>query len=379
MTRTAKNQGVIRDIDNQQSLLDVAESYLQESVAPVASDIDSHPEALRDALKGLGDRSLLALKVPQLWGGAEVNEATFRRFQQLVPRYSGALAFLQTQHQSAGGLLAKSENEFLKQQYLPRMGKGEVLVGVGFSQLRRNGEPLVKAIPVEGGYQVTGTVPWVTGFGFFQDFIVGAVLPDGRELYGIVPFTETNREIGGAIAFSEPMELAAMTSTNTVTAALTHWFLPQEQVLFVKKPGAIHESDKKNVLNHGFFALGCAGAGLDILETTAKRKQLEFIQYAFESLHEEFTCCQAAMMQALPPNSCPWEERLQLRVWAINLAGRCANAAVTASSGAANTKYHGAQRVYREALVFTVSGQTTAVMEATLTRLVNFTSCGEAG
>lgn len=49
---------------------------------------------------------------------------------------------------------------------------------------------------------------------------------------------------------------------------------------------------------------------------------------------------------------------------------RCANAAITVSSGAANYQDHPAQRVYREALVFAVSGQTTAVMEATLAELI---------
>ena len=372
MSLTAKNQGVARKSgqDDPQTLLDLAESYLRESVAPLASEIDCDPEALRDALKGMGNRSLLALRVPKIWGGAELNEETYRRFQQLVPRYSGALAFLQTQHQSAAEMLANSENESLKRQYLPYMSKGQVLVGVGFSQLRRKGDPLVKAIPVEGGYLLNGEVPWVTGFGFFQNFIVGAALPDGRAVYGMVPFVETFQETGGGIAFSEPMELGAIASTNTVTATLTHWFLPQERVVFVKKAGAIHENDKKNVLYHGFSALGCARAGLDILEAAAKTKQLPFLKPAFDSLNEELTRCQTAIMQALPADSKTWEERLQLRAWAINLALRCANAAVTVSSGAANYRYHAAHRVYREALVFTVSGQTTAVMEATLAQLL---------
>jgi hypothetical protein len=60
---------------------------------------------------------------------------------------------------------------------------------------------------------------------------------------------------------------------------------------------------------------------------------------------------------------------VQLRAWAIDLAARIAHAAVTVSSGAANYSHHDAQRVYREALVFTVTGQTRAVMEATLERL----------
>jgi alkylation response protein AidB-like acyl-CoA dehydrogenase len=382
MSLTAKHQDIADNIerDDQQTLLDLAKSYLRESVAPRASEIDHDPEVLRDALKGMGDRSLLALRVPNVWGGAGVTEETYRRFQQLVSRYSGALAFLQTQHQSAADMLTNSENESLKRQYLPYMSTGQVLVGVGFSQLRRPGEPLVKATPVKGGYQLDGQVPWVTGFGFFQDFIVGAMLPDNRAVYGVVPCVDTLQADQGAlakhtdrlIAFSEPMQLAAMASTNTVTATLSHWFLPEERVIFIRPGGAIHESDKKNVLHHGFFALGCARAGLDILEAAYHTKQLPFIKLAFESLNEEVTRCDAAMMQALSPESQPWEERLQLRAWAINLALRCAHAAVTVSSGAANYTHHPAQRVYREALVFTVSGQTTAVMEATLDRLVNF-------
>lgn len=379
MSLTSQNQGVEQksDRDNQQ-LLDLAQSYLRESVAPLAGEIDRDPEVMRDALKGMGDRSLLALRVPKCWGGAEVSEETYRCFQQLVPRYSGALAFLQTQHQSAGQILTNGNNESLKQQYLPRMGNGQVLVGVGFSQLRRPGEPLVKALPVEGGYQLDGKVPWVTGFGFFHNFIVGATLPDGSAIYGVVPFSETIQTVSSmlnatstqsSITFSEPMQLAAMESTNTVTATLTHWFLADEHVVFVKPAGAIHENGKRNVLHHGFFALGCARAGLDIVEAAYQAKQLPFIRSAFESLHQELTRCQSDMMQALPPDSQSWEQRLQLRAWAIDLAIRCASAAVAVSSGAANSIDHPAQRVYREALVFAVSGQTTAVMEATLARL----------
>jgi alkylation response protein AidB-like acyl-CoA dehydrogenase len=377
MPVTEKNQGVTQTIDGdeQQTLLNLAESFLRESVAPMASQIDTHPEALQEALQGLGERFLLALRVPKAWGGGGVNEATYRRFQMLVPRYSGALAFLQTQHQSAAGFLTKSNNELLKRKYLPYMGKGHVLIGVGFSQLRRKGDPLVKAIPVTGGYQIEGTVPWVTGFGFFQEFIVAATLPDGRAVYGVVPFVETVQETGGTITLSEPMELGAIASTNTVTATLTHWFLPEECVVFIQPAGAIHENDQRNVLHHSFFALGCAKAGLDIVEVAYQTKQLPFIQRAFEELNNELARCESAIMQALSPNSQTWEAQLQLRAWAINLAQRCASAAVTVSSGAANYRYHVAQRVYREALVFTVSGQTIAVMEATLGRLVHGGNC----
>ncbi len=352
-------------------LLVRAERYFQEIIAPQAATIDCNPEALRKAIQGMGHLSLLALRIPKSWGGAELSELDYCRFQITIARYSGALTFLQTQHQSAANQIANSNNQYLKQEYLPFMAEGKVLVGVGFSQLRRRGEPLMKAIPVAGGYLLEGEVPWITGFGFFQDFIIGATLPDGGELYGIAPFKATIQQSGGSISFSDILELNAMGSANTVKGRLKGWFLEGDRLLRIKPAGSIHQNDKKNVLHHGFYALGCAWAALDILELAEKKKGLASIQEAFVSLKRELTNCQFVMFVAVKMENKCFEEKLALRVKAINLARKCAGAAVVASSGGANSKYNPAGRVYREALMFSVFGQTTAVMEATLSQLIN--------
>ncbi len=232
----------------------------------------------------------------------------------------------------------------------------------------REGEPLIIAVPVTGGYQLDGVVPWVTGWGFFKEFIVAATLPDNRAVFGIVPFSETYQS-GGRITFTTPAQLAAMTSTNTVTATLTNWFLPTDRVVSVKPAGWIDENDQNNVLRPTFLTTGCALAGLDILESAAQTKSLPFITNAFESLQQELSNCRTAIREAQQHSSLGMLLRLQLRGWAIDLTARIAHAAVTVSSGAANYSNHAAQRVYREVLVFTVTGQTRAVMEATLERL----------
>jgi kynurenine formamidase/alkylation response protein AidB-like acyl-CoA dehydrogenase len=350
-------------MDCDRSILDITNSFLLQEVAPKANEIDSNPQALYQALQSLGKLNLLALRSDK-----QVSEETFGDFQELIARYSGALAFVQTQHQSAATMLVNSSNSALQQTYLKRMGNGEVLMGVGFSQLRRGGEPLTLAVPVAGGYQLDGVVPWVTGWGLFQDFIVAATLPDGSAVFGIVPFVQTSQKSRGEITFTTPAQLAAMTSSNTVSATLTRWFLPTEHVVFIKPPGWIHENDKNNILRATFLATGCAFAGLDILEAVKENKSLSFITNAFESLLQELTKCRTLIREA-QQKSIGTAELLQMRAWAIDLATRIAHAAVTVSSGAANYMHHPAQRVYREALVFTVTGQTTAVMEATLQRL----------
>ncbi len=279
-------------------VIETAKSYLLNQVAAKANDIDTNYQLLKDALRGLGELGLLALRLPQDWGGKQVSETTFGEFQELVARYSGALAFLQTQHQSAAGILASSTNSYLQQTYLPHMAKGEVLVGVGFSQLRREGEPLTAAIPVSGGYQIDGIVPWVTGWNIFQNFIVAATLPDGQAVFGIVPFQETEQESGGKIEFTLPAQLAAMTSTNTVSATLKRYFLPQKQVVAVKPADWIHENDKNNVLRPTFLLTGCALAALDIIQSATNTKSLPFIDNAFVSLQQELSNCRAAIRKA---------------------------------------------------------------------------------
>ncbi|GAX42460.1 cyclase family protein [Tolypothrix sp. NIES-4075] len=350
-------------MDCDRSILDTTNSFLLQEVAPKANEIDSDPQALFEALQGLGKLGLLALRSDK-----QVSEATFGDFQELIARYSGALAFVQTQHQSAAAMLSTSNNSTLKQAYLPQMSNGEVLIGVGFSHLRRQGEPLTLAVPVAGGYQLDGIVPWVTGWNLFQHFIVAATLPDGSAVFGIVPFVQTSQKSRGEITFTAPAQLAAMISSNTVSATLTRWFLPQERVVFIKPPGWIHENSKNNILRPTFLATGCAFAGLDIIEAAKESKSLPFINDAFDSLLQELTQCRTLIREA-QQKSIGTAERLQMRAWAIDLATRIAHAAVTVSSGSANYMHHPAQRIYREALVFTVTGQTTAVMEATLQRL----------
>lgn len=349
-----------------EAVLKTAEQFLREEVAPKAQEIDRDPEMVRWALKGLCERNLMGLRIPQAYGGPEIGEEAFRHFQEACARYSGTLSFLQTQHQSAGSMISKSGNEALKNEYLPKMGNGEKLVGIGFSQLRRGGPPIMRATEAEGGYVVEGHVPWVTGFDFYPEFLLGATLADGRAVFAVVPLVS-----GDGIRISEPMKLTAMEAANTVTVDFDSYFVPHEKVCFIREAGWIKNNDQINIALQGHFALGCAQAGLDIVLAAAEKKNLDFARSTHATLAKELAECreQTRLAQQGVALEETTEERLKVRAWAIDLAVRCAHAGVAVSSGAANSIHHPAQRVYREALVYTVSAQTAQIMEATLSRL----------
>lgn len=351
------------------SLVQPISELLQARVRPLAAEIDRDPEALRAALSILCEHGLMALKRPLEFGGPEWGEEDFRTFQEEVARASGALAFLQTQHQSAVGLLSRSPNEAMKREWLPKMADGEALVGIGFSQLRRPGPPLVRATQHGDNIRFDGHVPWITGYGFFSHFLLAGELPDGRSAFALVPFAESP-----AMRISPPMRLSGMEAAQTVTADLDGLVVSSAEVMDFKPPKWIFRNDLINITLQGYFAIGCALAGIDVVREQGTKKSSDTVLVAAQLLLDEVTACRDAMRKAMASgNELTTHEKLQLRARAITLATRCAHAAVVASGGSANLVDHPANRVLRESLVFSVSGQTTEIRDETLARLANGT------
>jgi alkylation response protein AidB-like acyl-CoA dehydrogenase len=346
-------------------MLKEAIQFFRDEVQPNAYAIDREPKSMLIAFNGLRERGLLALKRPAEFGGPALSETDFRRFQEEIARYSGALAFLQTQHQSAVSLINKQGSDALKQAYLPHMHDTKT-VGLGFSQLRRAGNPICRAILVDGGFQIDGFVPWITGKGYFDEYIIGATLPNGQSLFGLIPL----RNVKGQ-TLSKPMKLAAMEAASTVTAQLDGYFLPNSRVAFIQDKDWIKANDAFNITLQGHFAIGCAMAGIDIVRDNGQKRGLTFLAKAADDLTKEVEDCRQALIDSQRDFSeLTAPDRLKKRAWAIDVMMRCAQAAVTSSSGAANTADHPANRVLREAIVFSVSAQTQPIMEATMDRLV---------
>lgn len=351
-------------------MLEAALDFLRDEVRPNAERIDHDPEAMRVAFDGLRRLKLLALRRHEKYGGPNLSESEFRAFQEEIARASGALAFLQTQHQSAVSLLGRHASDSIRERYLPSMDS-TLCVGLGFSQLRRSGPPICRAVPEGDGFRISGEVPWITGLGFFDEYIVGASLPDGQAVFGLVPF----REVEGQ-KLSSPMKLTAMEAASTVVGELSDFFLAADRVAFVKPPGWIRANDAFNVTLQGHFAVGCAMAGIDVVLENAVKKKLDFLEQSAHCLQAELHALRHRLVDSqgdFSDETMP--QRLELRGQVIELMMRSAHAAVVSSSGASNVAGHPAGRILREAIVFSVSAQTGAIMEATMKLLVRDRGC----
>ena len=127
-----------------------SKTLLETLIADQATAIDRDPAALAKAFQQLGENHLLGLLAPTSWGGQAWSSDQVYQFIEQSARYSGALAFLQIQHQRAVQELAESTNEPLKEQYLRDATSGRLGLGVGYSHLRRPHPPRT-AQAEEGG------------------------------------------------------------------------------------------------------------------------------------------------------------------------------------------------------------------------------------
>jgi len=341
-------------------LLSAALEFLSTWVRPRAGELDRDVGALRGALAELGRRGLLGLRVPADYDGLNYSPLDFRRFQEASARASGALAFLESQHQSACSLLARCSNAPLRARLLPRLARGLDSSAIAFSHLRRSGPPPVMATPTAGGYRLEGRLPWVTGWGIFTLCVTAAPLADGRILFAVHPLGALD-----GMSASPPLDLAAMAVTQTVTVELDGFLVPEHDILDVHPATWIQENDRIAVALQSPLALGCAQAGIDVLRQEATKRGSATMAAAADRLDRELAAVREEAYRAMEENG-DLERSLRARSAAIEMAGRTTHAAVVGAAGAGNLMSHPAQRVYREALAFSVLALSPPIQAAAL-------------
>jgi alkylation response protein AidB-like acyl-CoA dehydrogenase len=367
---------------DESAILTAARQVAETILGPNAQESDRAPGPNPINFRALADAGLLGLALPREYGGLDASGATQREYTEILASYCGVTTFTQAQHHGPSRMIANGPNETLKRRLLPDLASGRRMCAVSFAHLRRPGPPVLRADPVAGGYRLTGTAPWVTGWGLMDQVVFGATLPDGRFVYAWSPgsredfpdlFADAGPENGdwGTLRASAPIPLCAMNASATVELTCENWFIPEAHKLSESDRETMRRNDRNGVLGATTMPIGCATGSVRLLCETAERRSLAPIRRAAESFVAELGELreQIAYWNARVQEPEFFENAARVRAWGIELAVRVAHAAVTAGSGAANLLTHPAQRLLREAMFYTIQAQTQEVMDATLARL----------
>jgi alkylation response protein AidB-like acyl-CoA dehydrogenase len=150
-------------------LQDVVRRLAQDKVKPRARDIDRSSEYPLDIFEAFRDAGLLALCIPEAYGGAGAGILGLTIAIEEVAKYSNtaALMLLLTRLPTGPVMIAGSEEQ--KQKYLPGIADGSLRAAFGLSEPQAGSDVMgmrTRAVPDpdrQGGWVLSGTKCWMSG------------------------------------------------------------------------------------------------------------------------------------------------------------------------------------------------------------------------
>ncbi|GHH85594.1 acyl-CoA dehydrogenase [Streptomyces sulfonofaciens] len=341
-------------------LVERARRLAADVLVPDAERIDQEgvPASHLDAVRRSG---LLGLHAPEAYGGAAAPAAVARETAEILAGACCSTWFVQTQHHTPVTTLAAADRP-VRERLLRPLAGGTLLAGVAYSYLRAFPRVVVRATQERGGWRFDGRVPWYTGWGLNDVFMLGALTEAGEVLFG---FAEARAQPG--LRPSAPLRLAALAASRTVALDLDGLWLPEDAVALRVPYEEWAAADRARTANTSPAVFGVARAALGVLAESgdpqaartarALGARLERVRSAAYALTDD------------PATHERVEERLAVKTDAYAVLSAATTAAVVAGGGRAMGLDNRAQRLAREGLFLQVQGQTADVRAAQLAAL----------
>ena len=320
-----------------------------------------------EAMRRCAEAGFYRWFVPKEVGGFGWSSTEIAKGYLELSKANLTVTFILTQRVAALRRIAGCNNEPLKERLLEALLSGQQSATVGISHLTTSrqhlGKPVLSATEVEGGFQVNGMSPWVTG-GCGADWILmgGSVVDsqgnsDGREILFVVKTSNAN------VTVKPGFDLIALSASETGAVAVEDVHVPVEDVV----GGPVEKVLTGNGggaggLQTSVLALGIAKAAIDFIESEARRRcDLAPAQTSLRSQHESL--CRDLFAAT---DGSTEVTAAEIRSQANSLALRATQSALVAAKGAGFVTGHPVGRWCREALFFLVWSCPQEVSQANL-------------
>ncbi|MCP5119595.1 MAG: acyl-CoA dehydrogenase, partial [bacterium] len=249
--------------EEHQAIAETTTEFFTKEVAPLVPEMQSNPTAAVPLLKKAGDLGLLAVVVPERYGGMEMDLPSAMIVAECLGR-DGSYSVWHSAHSGLGTmptLLFGAEDQ--KQRYLPKLASGELIASYCLSEPQSGSDALnvkTKATLAPGGshYILNGQKMWVSNGGGAGLFTVFAKVDGDKFTAFLIEQTSEGLSVG---AEEKKMGLKG---NSTCALYLDNVRVPVENLLGEVGRGHVIAF---NVLNLGRLQLGsgCVGGSKNVL------------------------------------------------------------------------------------------------------------------
>ena len=299
------------------------------------------------------------------------------RWRELTERLAGIDAstwFCWTQHQTPLRTLAAGGNQptavALQERWLPGMKSGSVLAAVAFAHIRRPGAANPVAKQIDGMWQLSGTLDWVTSWDIADVVMLMALTEDKSQIVTFfIPIQNFEEVINGSHV-GEKLELLSMSGTHTRPVHFDNSAIPTEFLFSITSYSQWQESDRRKTISPNYAALGIARSAIDELTEIGDSRKSTPIEELSVTLSQRYTNFRDQVIDLLDQaDQAKDTELLELRIELLEFARECATAVVIARAGASMQVGSKAERRIRDAMFLQVQAQTESTRNAALNRM----------
>ncbi len=152
--------------DVQRAVVETARRFARESVAPVAAANDRAERFPEDLVRGLAELGLLAVNVPEAYGGSGAGAVAYALALAEIARADCALAVTMAVTNMVGETIARFGTEEQKERHLPRLASAQWLAGAfALSEAHAGSDAAAirtRAVRRDDRWVIDGEKQWIT-------------------------------------------------------------------------------------------------------------------------------------------------------------------------------------------------------------------------
>ena len=175
-------------------------------IAPRAAEIDEQAEYPWDVHKAIKDADLLAIHVPEVYGGAGADKIAHSIVVEEIARVCASSSLIPMGNKLGTTGLILSGSEELKKTYLPAVAAGEATFSYALSEREAGSDAAAmktRARRDGDSYVLSGTKAWITGAGVSTHYTVMAVTDPEKGANGISAFVVHADDPGFSVGAKE--------------------------------------------------------------------------------------------------------------------------------------------------------------------------------
>jgi hypothetical protein len=357
--------------------------FAQREIAPHVMKWDEAGEFPLATIKELGKLGLLGTIFPPELGGAGMGYVEYVTAIDELSRVDGSVGIIVAAHTSlCTNHIFLAANEEQKRKYIPKLASGEFIGAWGLTEPSSGsdaGSARMTAVRRKDGWVLNGNKTFCTNGHYADVVVVIAVTDRAAHTHGLSAFIVEKGTKGFKPGKKE--NKLGLRASDTAELIFEDCLIPPENLLGKEGDGFI---DAMQVLDGGRISIAALSLGMAqgayeaALKYSKQRKQFgkaisEFqaIQWKLADMATEIEAARLLTMRAASMKDAGMKTTLEssmAKLYASEVAVRCANEGVQIHGGYGFIKDYPAEKFYRDVKLCTIGEGTSEIQRLVIAR-----------